>query len=197
MRTAEIWKKEYFWISWKHFYHLLALITYLLFRIIWVLCLNISFILFLFHKRTARSVLVGWKTKNLLIYSKCSAGNAGNGISETSIKNILGNMRSDSLFWRAFRALAFLLCVHLQNLSLCPFMPRKRFSEDDTKVPKIVYNSLVIQHFKVTESVALTKRVKIEHFGYFVWNMEPQVSRFKTRFIQLPVDTGAPNDCFL
>ena len=33
--------------------------TYLLFRINGCLCLNISFILFLFHKRTARGVLVG------------------------------------------------------------------------------------------------------------------------------------------
>ena len=43
----------------------------------------------------------------------------------------------------------------------------------------------------------LKNRVKIEHLGYFVWKIEPQVSRFKTRFIQLPVDTEAPNDCFL
>ena len=69
--------------------------TYLLFRINGCLCLNISFILFLFHKRTARSVLVGWKTKKMypslpptafffvLICSKCSVGNARNGISET------------------------------------------------------------------------------------------------------------------
>ena len=76
-------------------------------------------------------------------------------------------------------------------------MPRNRFSEDDPKVPKIVYNSLLIELFKVTDSVALKKRVKIEHLGYFVWNIEPQVSRFKTSFIQLPVYTGAPNDCFL
>ena len=116
---------------------------------------------------------------------------------DLQFKNILGNMRPDSLFWSAFRALTFLLCAHLQNLLLCPLMPRNRFSEDDPKVPKIVYNSLLIWLFKVTDSVALKKRVKIEHLGYFVWNIEPQVSRFKTRFIQLPVDTGAPNDCFL
>ena len=85
-----------------------------------------------------------------------------------SIKNILGNIRPDSLFWSAFRALAFLPVRTPSNLSLWHFMPRKRFSEDDPKVPKIVYNSLVIQHFKVTDSVALTKRVKIKHLGYFV-----------------------------
>ena len=63
-------------------------------------------------------------------------------------------MRPDALFWSAFCALAF-LPVRTPSKSLAmPLHARKRFSEDDPKVPKIVYNSLVIQHFKVTDSVA-------------------------------------------
>ena len=31
--------------------------------------------------------------------------------------------------------------------------------------------------------------IKIEHLAHFVWKIEPQASSFKTRFIQLPVDT--------
>ena len=69
-----------------------------------------------------------------------------------SIKNILGNIRSDSLFWSAFRALAFLPArTPSKSLAMALHAP-KRFSEEDPKVPKIVYSSLVIQHFKVTDS---------------------------------------------
>ena len=80
-----------------------------------------------------------------------------------SIKNIVGNLRSDSLFWSAFRALDFLLARPASKSLAMPLHGPKT----------------------------------IEHLGYFVWNIDPQVSRFKTRFIQLPVDTGAPNNCFL
>ena len=60
-----------------------------------------------------------------------------------SIKNILGNIRPDSLFWSAR--------TPSKSLAM-PLHAPKRFSEDDLKVPKIVYSSLVIQHFKVTDS---------------------------------------------
>ena len=148
--TAEIWKKK-FLIFLKASLSFNRM-TYLLFR----LCLNISFILFLFHKRTARSVLVGWKTKKctlpcpLLHFS--SSLFTQNVLWETkemafprpSIKNILGNMRSDSLFWSAFRALAFLpVCTPSKSLAMPLHAPKTIFWRR-SKGPKDSYNSLVI-----------------------------------------------------
>ena len=81
----------------------------------------------------------------VLIYSKCSAGNARKGISETfNLKTFWETCAQTPYFGVGSALQLFFLCVHLQNLSLCPFMPRNRFSEDDPKVPKIVYNSLLI-----------------------------------------------------
>ena len=81
----------------------------------------------------------------VLIYSQCSLGNARKGISQTfNLKTFRETCAQTPYFGVRSALQLFFLCVHLQNLSLCPFMPRNRFSEDDPKVPKIVYNSLLI-----------------------------------------------------
>ena len=116
---------------------------------------------------------------------------------DLQFKNIPGNMGPDSLFWSAFRALAF-LPVRTPSKSLAmPLHAPKSIFWRWSKGPKDSVQFIVNLTFQSHWCVALKKRVKIEHLGYFVWNIEPQVSRFKTRFIQLPVYTGAPNDCFL
>ena len=76
------------------FYHLIGM-TDNFFACYWCLCVSISFILFiLFHKRTARNVIVGWKTKKCALHCphriflrvylvQMSSKKAGNGISGT------------------------------------------------------------------------------------------------------------------
>ena len=132
VRTAEIWKKDFFKISWKHFYHVIAWLFYF-FVLYGCLCLNVSFILFLFHKQMARSVFDGMKNeKNVpfpapyciflrtyllkMFFGKRRKWH----FRDLEFKNILGNMRPDSLFWSAFRRSNFSSCAYSFYAPSCP-----------------------------------------------------------------------------